>query len=96
MARSVATGSGVFVVRNCDQFRADEALLGHQLHLAGVANQLRSQQHRDVFDVFTTVAGRVLALHVGVDRHLGDSASTNGIDEVNGSGAALRSDDVQC
>ena len=95
-ALSVTTRSGVFVVGERDEFRADESLLGHELHLRSVANQLRRQQHRDVFDVLPPVAGGVLSFEIGVDRHLGDSASTNGIDEVDGRGAALRPDDVQC
>ena len=85
----------MFVMSESDQLRADDALLGDQLHSAGVAKQFRRQQHRDIFDVFAAIAGRVLSFEVGVDRHLRDSASTNGIDEVDGGRAALRSNDVQ-
>lgn len=74
------------------QLRTDEPLLGDQLDLAGVTQQLGSDQNRDVLDVFTPIAGGLLSFEVGVDRHLGDTASTNGIDEVDGGRAALRSD----
>lgn len=93
---SVTTRSGVLVVSKRDELGSDETLLGDQLHFAGMTKQLRGQQHRDVFDVLASVAGCVLAIEVGVDRHLRDGASTNGIDEVDGCGATLRSDDVQC
>lgn len=78
-----------------DQLGADEALLGDQLHLARMLEQLWGQEHGDVCDVLTPVAGGVLSIEVGVDRHLRDAASTNGIDEVDGGGAALRPNDVQ-
>lgn len=91
----MAAGRSVLVVSERHQLGPDESLLGHELHLAGMANQLRCQQHRDVFDVLTSVGSCVLSFEVGVDRHLRDSASTNGVDEVDGGSATLRSDDVQ-
>lgn len=93
---SVAAGGGVFVVSQRHQFRADDALLGDQLDSACVAQQLRRQEDDDVFDVFSAIAGGVLSFEIGVDRHLRDGASTNGVDEVDGCGAALRSNDIQC
>jgi len=92
---SVSTGSRVFVVGERHELGSDETLLGHELHLAGVAEQLWGNQDRDVFDMFTSIARRLLSFEIGVDRHLGDAASTNGVDEVDGCGAALRPDDVQ-
>ena len=92
----MAAGRGVFVVGEGDQLRADDALLRDQLHFAGIADQLRGQQDSHVFDVLTAVAGGVLSFEVGVDRHLRDSASTNGVDEIDGCGATLRSDGVEC
>lgn len=94
--RSVAAGGGVFVVSQRHQLRSDDPPFGDQLNSACVAKQLWRQQHDDVFHVFSAVAGGVLAFQVGVDRHLRDGASTNGIDEVDSCGAALRSNDVQC
>lgn len=83
------------MVSQRNQLRTDEAFLCHQLHLAGMAQQLRGQEHGDVFDVFAAVAGGFLAFEIGVDRHLRDGASTDGVDEVDSGGAALRPDDVQ-
>ncbi len=77
------------------QLRADESLLRDQLQFAGMAEQLGCDEDRDVFDVFTAIAGCLLALEMGVDRHLRDAASTDGVDEVDGSGATLCSDGVQ-
>jgi hypothetical protein len=45
--------------------------------------------------VFTAVARSLLALEMGVDRHLRYAASTDGVDEVDGCGATLCSDGVQ-
>lgn len=67
---SVAAGRCVFVVSERHQLGADESLLGHELDPAGMANQLRGQKHRDVFDVLASVGGCVLSFEVGVDRHL--------------------------
>lgn len=78
-----------------DQLRADETLLGHQLQLARVADQLRRNEHRDILDVLTSVTGGLLALEMGVDRHLSNASSTDRVDEVDGCSAAFRSDRVQ-
>ena len=85
----------MLVVGDRDQPRADEAFLGHQLQFAGMAEQLRSYEDGDVLDVFTAIAGCLLALEMGVDRHLRDAASTDGVDEVDGCGATFRSNGVQ-
>lgn len=79
----------MLVVGQGDQFRAYEPLLRHQLDLAGVPEQGRCEQNRDVVDVFTSVSRGFLSLHVGVDRHLGDASSTDGADEVDGCCATL-------
>lgn len=42
--------------------------------------------------VNTAIAAGLLSLEIGVDRHLGDAASTDGIDVIDGGGAALRTD----
>lgn len=85
----------MFVVSECHQFRANESLLRHQLQFAGMAEQLWSDEDGDILDVFTAIAGCLLALEMGVDRHLRDAASTDGVDEVDGSGATFCSDGVQ-
>ena len=59
-----------------------------------MTNQLGSEQNGDVIDVLPPVAGCLLSFQIGVDRHLGNAASSDGIDEVDRSGAALRSDQV--
>ena len=86
----------MLVVCDGDEFRPDESLLGHELDLAGVLEELWSEQDRDVFDVFASVARGVLAIEVGVDRHLRDAASTDGVDEVDGCGATFASNGIQC
>ena len=80
------------MVRQRHELCSDEPLLGDELELAGVTQQLGSDQHRDVLDVFTPIAGCLFSFEVGVDRHLGDAASTDGIDEIDGGGAAFCSD----
>ena len=78
-----------------NQLRTDDPLLGHQLDLAGMPHQLRGEQHDDVIDVLSAIPGGLLPFQIGVDRHLGDTASSDRIDEVDRCGAALRSNEVQ-
>lgn len=85
----------MLVVGQRDEFRTEQALLRDELHLACVSDEFRCEKHGHVPDVFSSITSGVLPLHVGVDRHLRDAASTNGVDEVDGGGAALRTNDVQ-
>lgn len=92
---SLTAGGGVLVMGECHQLRSDDPFLGDQLDLAGMANQPRGEQHGDVIDVLSSVAGGLLSLEMGVDRHLGDAPTRNGVDEVDGGGAALRPDQIE-
>ncbi len=87
----MAAGGGVFVMGNRHQLRPDKTLLCDKLQFAGLAHQLRSDQDCEIPNVFSTVARSLLAFEVGVDRHLGNAASTNGVDVVNRRRSALRS-----
>jgi hypothetical protein len=88
-------GGGVLVMSEGHELGSDESLLRDQLEFAGVAEQLGGDQDGHVIDVLSPVTGDLLSVQVGVDRHLGDAASTDGIDEVDGSPASLGPDGFQ-
>jgi len=92
----VTTSCGVLVVGNRHKLFARDLSLGYQFNFARKLRQLRSDQnhHAVVFD--SAILLCVLALHVGVDRHLRNAASTNCVDEIDGNSAALVSNHINC
>lgn len=88
----MAAGVGVFVMRHRHELAAEHLFAGDELDLAGELQQARREQHENIFVVNPAVAVGVLSLEVGVDRHLSDAASTDGIDVVDCSSSALGAD----
>ena len=86
----------MFVVGQGDQLGANETFLRHELNLAGVAKELRRDEDGDVLDMLSAVASCFLSLHVGVDRHLGNAASTDRVDEIDRGGSSLGSNGFDC
>lgn len=86
------TGAGVFVVSHGDELATEHLLASDELNLACELQQARREQHENVLVMNTAVAVGVLSLEVGVDRHLSDAASTDGIDVVDCSSSALGAD----
>ena len=73
---------------SCELF-PNELFLGYQFNPAGIAHQFVGYENCDVVVMDLPVRRRVFSFEVGVDRHLFSAASTNGVDVVHGSGAAL-------
>ena len=68
-------------------------------HRLRETNQLWRDQDLEVFVAQTAIRSEVLVFRIGVDRHLSDAASTNGLDEVNSHRAASLSEEffgVRC
>jgi len=64
-------------------------------HARSQSVQLRGDEDLDaVADAMLAVGGEVLALDVGVDRHLSDLASTDGLDEIDRHHPALAGEEV--
>ena len=59
------------------------------------ADKLIGKEDPDVFVVSSPVAGQVLPFEVGVDRHLGATASAYGWDQIDGGGTAAAPNQLQ-
>jgi hypothetical protein len=81
------------LVFNADlQLSPKQTAAGVHVHVGRVGNKTRVDEQRHAFTVDAVIRIKILTSEVGVDRHLGDATSTNGRNEINGSGAALGSD----
>lgn len=92
----MAAGSTVFVVGERDELGADQLLSRHQLDPMCVLDQGRGHEDRDLILLELTVAADVLALEVGVDRHLNAAPSTDRRNEINRRHPALLSNERHC
>lgn len=77
------------VAAELDGERLRQASLRDHAHRIGHTDQRRADQDLEALVAQLAVASGVLALHIGVDRHLGDLASTGRADEVDRHRAAL-------
>ncbi len=86
----------MFVMSQRDQLLADDLALGDQFDLVGELQELGRKEYHDIFVVDSAIPAGVLALEIGVDRHLSDAASTDGVDEIDSGSAALGPNGVDC
>ena len=72
-----------------DLQRLRQLALGHDSHRVSHTDQSRTNENLETLVAKLAVRRQILALDVGVDRHLSDFASTGGPDEVDRHRAAL-------
>jgi hypothetical protein len=88
----VSTIWAVLVFEMHGQFLAQDFPFRIDIDGGGPRDETRVQEQCDVVLANSAVRLQVLALQVGVDRHLDDTPSTNGGYEVDGCCAAVGSD----
>ena len=74
--------------------RLGDLALCDDAHRCRHADELGRDQNAKVVMTQPAIRSQVLVLNIGVDRHLGDLASTGGADEVNRHRAALLLQDL--
>jgi len=79
-----------------EQARPYGASAGVDPHLCGPLDQAWVEQQLDATVAEALVGLEVLASEVGVDRHLGDAASTDRWNEIDRCGAALSTHPFHC
>ena len=78
----MTSGGGVLMLREDLERLPDEKLLHVQMHRPRPLDQFRRDEDLDAAMIDCDVGSQVLALEVGVDRHLSLAASSERWDEV--------------